>query len=457
MNTFDLLILGGGPGGYPLALRMAKHGWKVGLVDYPASVGGTCLNWGCIPTKALLASAQMYHCLKTADSYGFGVNSPNFDWSRIQDRKNAVVTRLRGGIEQLFKKNGVTFFPGRATLLTDTEIQVEFEGKFQKLQSKKIVLAIGSEPSVPAIFPQDRSLFWTSDEALHTKEIPPSLLIAGGGVIGLELGQVFAEFGAKVTVVEMMPQILPGLDTATAKRLLPVFRKLGLEILVGQKVEDLQETDSQVSASIAGEKRMFAKALLAIGRKVNLSCLHGSDLELNLENGKIKVNENFQTSVNSVFAIGDAVVGPMLAHKASYDAMILSQQFMGVNVKPSYKAVPSCVFTYPEVSWVGLSEQEAKEFAPNAKVGKFMFSANGKALASGESEGQIKTILDENGKLLGSIIWGPEASNLITEPTLMRQLDISAHDFTSVIHAHPTLAEAFLESVENALGEGVHG
>ena len=183
MNTFDLLILGGGPGGYPLALRMAKHGWKVGLVDYPASVGGTCLNWGCIPTKALLASAKMYHCLKTADSYGFGVNSPNFDWSRIQDRKNAVVTRLRGGIEQLFKKNGVTFFPGRATLLTDTEIQVEFEGKFQKLQSKKIVLAIGSEPSVPAIFPQDRSLFWTSDEALHTKEIPPSLLIAGGGVI----------------------------------------------------------------------------------------------------------------------------------------------------------------------------------------------------------------------------------------------------------------------------------
>ncbi|GAB4266574.1 MAG: dihydrolipoyl dehydrogenase [Candidatus Rifleibacteriota bacterium] len=454
MQTFDLIVIGGGPGGYPLAARMAKKGWKVAIVDKSLELGGTCLNWGCVPTKALLASAKGLHFLKNAASYGLKAEQVTFDWAIVQERKNKIVQQLRLGINKLLEKSGVTFFDGFARLMPDKTVKVEAVN--EDLQADKIVLAIGSVPAVPEFFPSDREYFWTSDQALNSTEIPESLLVVGGGVIGLELGQVFNEFGSKVTIVEMMPQILPGLDTATAKRLLPVFKKAGLEILTGKKVESMSADSGRVKAFIDGVEREFSRVLIAVGRKVNLSFLKETGTKIDMEAGFIKVDKNYCTSLPGVFAIGDAIKGPMLAHKATYDAMTLANQWEGKEVAADYSLVPSCVYTYPEIAWVGKSEEILKREGINYKTGRSLFSANGKALTAGEGDGQIKTLFDQNGKLLGAIIWGPEASNIINEGTMMAQFGISGDSLSRMIHPHPTLSEAFMESVENAFGGGVH-
>lgn len=454
MQNFDLIIIGGGPGGYPLAARMARKGLKVAVVDKTEEFGGTCLNWGCIPTKALLASAKGLHFLKNAAAFGLKADQIDFDWNQVQTRKNQIVSQLRQGIVKLLEKAGVTIFNGFARLMADKTVKI-IDSDIE-ITGEKIVLAVGSIPSIPPVFPQDRENFWSSDQALQATEIPESLLVVGGGVIGLELGQVFSEFGSKVTIVEMMPQILPGLDNATAKRLLPVFKKAGLEILTGKKVESLKSENGRAIAIIDGNERTFAKVLIAVGRKVNHAFMQDSDIELELENGFIKVDENFCSSVPGVYAIGDAIKGPMLAHKATYDAMTLAAQWDGEKVKADYSLVPSCVYTYPEIAWVGQSEEMLKSAGIQYQTGRSLFSANGKALTAGEGDGQIKTLFATDGKLLGTIIWGPEASNIINEGTMMAQFAVKAHDFARMIHPHPTLSEAFLESVENAFGGGAH-
>ncbi|HAE38434.1 MAG TPA: dihydrolipoyl dehydrogenase [Candidatus Riflebacteria bacterium] len=459
MQNFDLVILGGGPGGYPLAARMARKGWQVAIVDHASEFGGTCLNWGCIPTKALLASARSYHLLKNAADFGLSCSETSFDWPKILERKSKITLQLRQGIVKMLEKSGVTIFNGHGQLGKDRVIKVSRSDNTEtiEIQAKKICLAVGSIPAAPAVFPADRNIFWTSNEALNADKVPESLLVVGGGVIGIELGQVFAEFGSKVCVVEMMPQILPGLDNATAKRLLPVFKKAGLEILVGKKVEALAATNGRATATIDGSTREFDKVLIAVGRRVNMSFLQNSDLELETEKGFIKIDDHYMTSQPDIYAIGDAVKGPMLAHKASYDAMILAAQWQGKKLTADYSLVPSCVYTHPEIAWVGLNEEQLKERQIEYKTGRSMFSANGKALTAGEGDGQIKTLLSTDGKLLGAVIWGPEASNIINEATMMSQFGISNHDFSMMIHPHPTLSEAFMESVENASGEGVHG
>ncbi|EKD81803.1 MAG: hypothetical protein ACD_39C01633G0004 [uncultured bacterium] len=459
MQNFDLVVLGGGPGGYPLAARMARKGWQVAIVDHAQEFGGTCLNWGCIPTKALLASARSYHLLKNAADFGLRCSDTGFCWSKVLERKSKITLQLRQGIVKMLEKSGVTIFNGLGQLNKNRVIRItsSVSNEITEIQAKKVCLAVGSIPAAPAVFPTDRNIFWTSNEALNTEKVPESLLVVGGGVIGIELGQVFAEFGSKVCVVEMMPQILPGLDNATAKRLLPVFKKAGLEILVGKKVEALTAKNGRATATIDGVEREFDKVLIAVGRRVNMSFMKNSDLQLETENGFIKIDEHFQTSEPDVYAIGDAIKGPMLAHKASYDAMILAAQWQGEKVAADYSLVPSCVYTHPEIAWVGLNEEQLKERQIEYKTGRSMFSANGKALTAGEGDGQIKTLLSNDGKLLGAVIWGPEASNIINEATMMSQFGINNHDFSKMIHPHPTLSEAFMESVENASGEGVHG
>ena len=459
MQNFDLVVLGGGPGGYPLAIRMARKGWQVAIVDYTQEFGGTCLNWGCIPTKALLASSRSYHLLKNAADFGLSCSDSSFDWQKIQERKNKITVQLRQGIVKMLEKSGVRIFNGIGQLCKERVIKITSpdNDSTTEIQAKKVCLAVGSVPAAPAVFPGNRSIFWTSNEALNADKVPESLLVVGGGVIGIELGQVFAEFGCKVCVVEMMPQILPGLDNATAKRLLPVFKKAGLEILVGKKVEALVEKNGRATATIDGAEREFDKVLIAVGRRVNYSFMENSDVQIATEKGLICINDRYLTSEPEVYAIGDAVKGPMLAHKASYDAMILASQWQGENVAADYSLVPSCVYTHPEIAWVGLNEEQLKERQIEYKTGRSMFSANGKALTAGEGDGQIKTLLTTDGKLLGAIIWGPEASNIINEATMMSQFGISSHDFSRMIHPHPTLSEAFMESVENASGEGVHG
>lgn len=455
MQTFDLIILGGGPGGYPLAARMASKGQRVAIIDNETEFGGTCLNWGCIPTKALLASARNFHLLKNAAEFGLSCTGATFDWSKVLDRKNKITAQLRLGIVKLLEKSGVTIFKGIGKLYKDRVIKVS--GYEEALQSKRICLAVGSVPAVPGVFPADRGIFWSSNEALNAAEVPESLLVVGGGVIGIELGQVFTEFGTKVCIVEMMPQILPGLDNATAKRLLPVFKKSGMEILTGKKVDSLTEKEGHALAVIDGVEREFSKVLIAVGRRVNMSFMHETDVQLEIERGLLKTDANFQTSEAGVYAIGDAIKGPMLAHKASYDAMILAAQWCDEKIIADYSLVPSCVYTHPEIAWVGQSEDILKEKGIEYKIGRSLFSANGKALTAGEGDGQIKTLLSPDGKLLGAVIWGPEASNIINEATMMAQFAIGSHDFAKMIHPHPTLSEAFMSAIENASGEGVHG
>jgi dihydrolipoamide dehydrogenase len=454
MQKFDLIIIGGGPGGYPLAVSMAKSGKAVAVVDKAVELGGTCLNWGCIPTKALLASAKGLHFLKKADSFGLQADQVSFDWTKVQERKNKIVEQLRSGISKLLDKAGVKVFDGFGRLFNNKIVKID--GSDEELHGDKIVLATGSVPAMPGFVPENKDVFWSSDQALNAGKIPESLLVIGGGVIGLELGQVYNEFGSKVTIVEMMPQILPGLDTATAKRLLPVFKKTGMEILTNKKVEKLEVAGDRAKATISGTEREFDKVLVAVGRKANHAFMKDSDLQIELDNGFIKIDDNFQTSISGVYAIGDAVKGPMLAHKATYDAMILAALLNGKQVKADYRLVPSCVYTYPEIAWVGADEQSLKDAGREYKSGRSLFSANGKALTAGEAEGQIKTLFDTDGKLLGTVIWGPEASNIINEGTMMAEFAINANDFSSMIHPHPTLSEAFMESVESAFGGGVH-
>ncbi len=455
MQTFDLIIIGGGPGGYPLAARMARAGKKVAIVDNETEFGGTCLNWGCIPTKALLASAKNLHLVKHAIEFGISCDNPGYDWSKVMERKNKITQQLRQGIIKMLEKSGVTLFKGLARLAKNRIVKVS--GQDEPLQAEKVCLAVGSIPAAPAVFPTNRQIFWTSNEALYTDSVPESLLVVGGGVIGIELGQVFAEFGCKVCVVEMMPQILPGLDNAVAKRLMPVFKKSGMEIMTGKKVDSLTEKEGHALAVIDGVEREFAKVLIAVGRRVNMSFMHDTDLQIETERGLIKTGIDYQTSEPWVYAIGDAIAGPMLAHKASYDAMILAAQWQGKKITADYSLVPSCVYTHPEIAWVGQTEDALKEKGINFRVGRSLFSANGKALTAGEGDGQIKTLISDEGKLLGAVIWGPEASNIINEATMMAQFGIDNHSFSRMIHPHPTLSEAFMESVENASGEGVHG
>lgn len=456
MNHFDIIIVGAGPAGYPLAGIMARSGSKVAVIERD-SVGGTCLNQGCIPTKALLASSKLYHQISNARQWGLKAEQVGFDWTGIMNRKDTVMKTLRQGIDKMLQAAGVTLFKGNAKLLPGRRVRVESVENQVEISADRICLATGSLPAVPAGMPTDRGIFWTSDEALSTDAVPGSLLIVGGGVIGLEFGQVFSTFGSKVTIVEMMPQILPGLDSATAKRLLPVFKKSGLEIFTGQKVENLEIENGRVSATIAGQKRNFDKAILAMGRRPNLSIIESGEVSLRMEGRFIAVNETYETSEPGVFAIGDVIPGPMLAHKATYDAMMLADIWRGREAHRGYNFVPACVYTHPEIAWVGMSEDVAREKGITFNVGRSLFSANGKAVAAGDSEGQVKTLTDEKGHLIGAVIWGPEASNLIIEPTILSELNIPAVEARKVIHPHPTLSEAFSEAMAAASGEAVHG
>jgi len=322
---------------------------------------------------------------------------------------------------------------------------------------EKICLATGSVAGIPSGFPKPGSSAWTSNEAIDADKIPPSLLVVGGGVIGLELGQIFHEFGTKVTIVEMVDQIIPGLDSNVSKRLQAVFKKQGIEILVNQRIHEIHEEGNGISARIGNEMRKFSKVLYATGRKPNLSIKETSNLEFRFKEGFLDIDQKFETNIPGIFAIGDCVPGPMLAHKASYDAAVLAEIWGGKTVSPNYQLIPSCVYTYPEIACVGLSEDEAKRRGLPVKIGRSLFSANGKAQASGESEGQVKTIFSEDGKLLGAVIWGPEASNLIIEAAVSINAQTGLEEFSKIVHPHPTLSEAFQEAFENAFGKNIHG
>lgn len=452
-------VIGGGPGGYVAAIKAAMLGAEVTVIE-KRKVGGTCLNLGCIPTKALLASSSLISSIKEAKDFGIHINGEvesNFD--DIMNRKNKVVSQLISGIEFLFEKRGIKLVNGFGKLVDTNKIEVNKEdGSKELVEADKIILANGSQPVILPMFPYDGDKIITSDEALNLKDVPKSLLIVGGGVIGCEFGQFFRALGTEVTIVEMFDQLLPLEDKDVAKQLQRQFKKDKIKVMTGVKIEKCEIVDNEVVATLSNGKEVKAeKALLSIGRKPYLDNSGIEDIGIELERGKVIVNENLETNVKGIYAIGDIINTPFLAHVASKEGLVAAQNAVCGNSKTvNYAAVPRCVYTEPEVAGVGKTEKELQENGIEYNTGQFDFRALGKAQAIGHFQGFIKILADKNDKIIGASIVGPHATDLLTELSLAVHLGLTVEEVGDVIHAHPTLSEGIMEALHDVHGECVH-
>lgn len=452
-------VIGGGPGGYVAAIKAAMLGAEVTVIE-KRKVGGTCLNVGCIPTKALLASSSLISSIKEAKDFGIHINGDieaNFD--DIMNRKNKVVNQLISGIEFLFEKRGIKLVNGFGKVIDTNKIEVNKEdGSKELVEADKIILANGSQPVILPMFPYDGDRVITSDEALNLKDIPKSLLIVGGGVIGCEFGQFFRALGTEVTIVEMFDQLLPLEDKDVAKQLQRQFKKDKIKVMTGVKIEKCEIVDNEVVATLSNGKEVKAeKALLSIGRKPYLDNSGIEDIGIQLDRGKVIVNENLETNVKGIYAIGDIINTPFLAHVASKEGLVAAQNAVCGNSKTvNYAAVPRCVYTEPEVAGVGKTEKELQENGIEYNTGQFDFRALGKAQAIGHFQGFIKILADENDKIIGASIVGPHATDLLTELSLAVHLGLTIEEVGDVIHAHPTLSEGIMEALHDVHGECVH-
>lgn len=452
-------VIGGGPGGYVAAIKAAMLGAEVTVIE-KRKVGGTCLNVGCIPTKALLASLSLISSIKEAKDFGIHINGEveaNFD--DIMNRKNKVVSQLISGIEFLFEKRGIKLVNGFGKLVDTNKIEVNKEdGSKELVEADKIILANGSQPVILPMFPYDGDKIITSDEALNLKDVPKSLLIVGGGVIGCEFGQFFRALGTEVTIVEMFDQLLPLEDKDVAKQLQRQFKKDKIKVMTGVKIEKCEIVDNEVVATLSNGKEVKAeKALLSIGRKPYLDNSGIEDIGIELERGKVIVNENLETNVKGIYAIGDIINTPFLAHVASKEGLVAAQNAVCGNSKTvNYAAVPRCVYTEPEVAGVGKTEKELQENGIEYNTGQFDFRALGKAQAIGHFQGFIKILADKNDRIIGASIVGPHATDLLTELSLAVHLGLTVEEVGDVIHAHPTLSEGIMEALHDVHGECVH-
>ncbi len=452
-------VIGGGPGGYVAAIKASMLGADVTVIE-KRRVGGTCLNVGCIPTKALLASSSLITSIKEAKDFGISIDGNiEADFESIMGRKNKIVNQLINGIEFLFDKRGIKLVNGFGKLIDKNKIEVKKEdGTIEVIEADKIILANGSQPVILPMFPYDGETIITSDEALNLKEVPKSLLIVGGGVIGCEFGQFFKTLGTEVTIVEMFDQLLPLEDKDVAKQLQRQFKKDKIKVMTGIRIEKCEIVDDEVVATLSNGKQVKAeKALLSIGRKPYLDNSGVEDIGITLERGKIVVNENLETNIEGVYAIGDLINTPFLAHVASKEGLIAAQNAVCGNSKTvNYKAVPRCVYTEPEVAGVGKTEKELQQQDITYKVGQFDFRALGKAQAIGHFQGFIKILSDQEDKVIGASIVGPHATDLLTELSLAVHLGLTVEQVGDVIHAHPTLSEGIMEALHDVHGECVH-
>lgn len=450
MARFDLVVIGAGPGGYVAAIRAAQLGMKVVCVDKRATLGGTCLNIGCIPSKALLDSSELYvQAREKLGRHGIGVGDVSLDLKKMLDRKDRVVKGLTDGIAYLFKKNKITFVTGAARLAGPGKVAVQQE----VLEARAILLATGSEPAGLAALPFDGSHIVSSTEALAFDKVPSHLIVVGGGYIGLELGSVWARLGAKVTVLEFLPRILAASDSEVAGLLHKLLVKQGLTIHTQTKVLSASVQGGQVivNAQTGDEEKAFQgdKVLMAVGRQ---PCTAGLGLEevgiaIEPRTGRIQVDTKFQTKVPGIYAIGDLIAGPMLAHKAEEEGIAFAEILAGKKGHVDYDAIPSVIYTWPELASVGLTEDQVKESGRDYRVGKFPFAANGRARCLDETDGLVKILADaRTDRVLGMHILGPRASDLIAEAVVVMEFAGSAEDIARICHAHPTLTEAVREA-----------
>ncbi len=462
MSQFDVTVIGSGPGGYVAAIRAAQLGFKTAIIEKYPTMGGTCLNVGCIPSKALLDSSEHFHnAVHNFASHGISVESPKADIARMVERKNEVVDQTTKGIQFLMDKNKITVFQGVGSFEDATHVKVtKDDGSSEVIESKNIIIATGSKPSSLPFINIDKERIITSTEALNLKEIPKHLVVIGGGVIGLELGSVCKRLGSEVTVVEYMDKIIPGMDGALSKELQKVLKKQGVKFMLSTAVEAVERNGNTVKVSGKDKKGAEVSVegdyvLVSVGRRPYTDGLavEKAGVELD-ERGRVKVNEHLQTNVSNIYAIGDVIQGAMLAHKASEEGVLVAEQLAGQKPHINYNLIPGVVYTWPEVAGVGKTEEQLKEEGKAIKVGNFPMRALGRSRASGDIDGFIKIIADEKtDEVLGVHMIGARAADMIAAAVTAMEFRASAEDIARMSHAHPTFAEAIKEAALDATGK----
>jgi dihydrolipoamide dehydrogenase len=461
IDIIDVAIIGGGPGGYVAAIKAAHLGLKAVLIEKD-KLGGVCLNRGCIPTKALVSTAELLNQLQRAKEFGIQVKDYSFDFPAIMKRKEMIAQRLSSGVGQLMKANQIRVIQGEGNILEPGVVEViNIEGKKELIKTENIIIATGSSVMKIPIPGLENEGVIDSDGALSLSELPTKMIIIGGGVIGIEFAGIFKAMGVEVTVVEMLPRILLPIDEEISNRLTFILKRQGIKIITNSKVEGIEKTNQNLEVLISnpeGKQRLETeKVLLATGRVPDFGNINVQKLGIELEGRAIKVDQKMRTNIPGIYAVGDVVGKIMLAHVAFREGIVAVENISGKEVLMDYKVVPNCVFSLPEVASVGLTEEEARKKYDQIKVSKFPYIANGKALGMGETEGMVKIIADsDTSELLGLHILGAHASDLIAEGTLALSMEATAEEIVNTIHAHPTLAETIAEAAEGIIGKPIH-
>ena len=459
MAAYDVVVIGGGPGGYSAAIRARQLGRKTALVE-EADLGGVCLNWGCIPTKALLKQAEVYQLVRHADEYGIKVGEPEVDWEMVIGRSRAVAERLSKGVAYLMQKNGVDVLQGRGKLTPARKVQIDDDKSVTELDAAQVILATGSRPkSIPGV-EFDGTRIISSKEAMVQEERPQALAIIGAGAIGVEFAYFYRAYGSEVLLLEALPQILPREDEEIAAGLAESLSEQGIEVATGAKVVAVNNKKRRVAVryEVGGEAfaREVDRVLVATGVQGNIEGLGLEAAGVRTRNGMVEVDGRMETSAKGVYAIGDVAGTPQLAHAAVQEG-IAAVEFAAGKERPELGQVPNCIYCQPQVASVGISEKEAREAGRDVKVGRFPFAASGKGQAAGETAGLVKLVFDARyGELLGGAILGAEATELIAELGLALRLEATYEELLLTVHAHPTLSEAVMEAAGQAFGEAIN-
>lgn len=461
--NYDLIVIGSGPGGYVAAIRASQLGMKVAVVE-KAELGGICLNWGCIPTKALMKSAQVFEYMKHASDYGIQVNGDvKADFEAVVKRSRDVASGMSKGVQFLFKKNKIDHIAGHGKVIPGKKVEVtDTEGKKTEYSANHIILAAGARSRELPNLKQDGKKIIGYREAMVLPQQPESMVVVGSGAIGSEFAYFYNTMGTKVTLVEFMPNIVPIEDEEVSKQLERSFKKAGMKVMTSSTVDSVEVQGDKCLVTIKtkkGEEKIEVDIVLsAVGITTNLENLGIEETGIQTEKGKVLVDEYYRTNVEGIYAIGDIVHGPALAHVASHEGIVCVEKIAGKHVEPvNYQNIPGCTYTHPEIASVGMTEKQAREAGYDIKIGKFPYSASGKASAGGNKEGFVKVIFDSKyGEWLGAHLIGDNVTELIAEVVVARKLETTGEEIIHSIHPHPTMSEAIMEAVAAAYGEVIH-
>ncbi len=462
-EKFDVTVIGGGPGGYVCAIRLSQLGLKTACIEYKGSLGGTCLNVGCIPSKNLLNFSDNFHKAKNFEKIGIEVGEVKLNIDKMMKNKEQAVTALTKGIEFLFKKNKVTYFKGKGSFINVNEILISAEDKETIIKTNKTIISTGSEPiTIPGIDFDEKKIL-SSTGALSISKLPKKMIVVGGGYIGLEMGSVWSRLGTEVEVIEFLDHIIPGMDREISKEFEKILKKQGIKFQLNTKVEKITKNQNGISINVVDKKNKKSKAeadvvLISVGRRPFTKNLNLEKVKVQIdEKGRVKVNKNFETNIKSIYAIGDVIDGPMLAHKAEEEGIAVAELIAGQAGHVNYDVIPGVIYTSPEVACIGKTEEQLKANNLNYKIGKFPFMANSRAKAIDEVDGFVKILADsKTDKVLGVHIIGPHAGEMIAEMSVAMEFGASSEDIARTCHAHPTFSEAIKEAALSVDKRQIH-